>query len=40
MIGKILDVYVDERIEEEPFLHCVRRIGIAPFKQRVYASAG
>ncbi len=40
VIGKILTVYVDERIEAEPFLHCVRRIGIAPFKERVYANAG
>lgn len=40
VIEQILDVYVDRRIEEEPFLHCVRRIGIAPFKERVYANAG
>ena len=40
VIEQILDVYVDRRIEEEPFLHCVRRIGISPFKERVYANAG
>ena len=40
VIGKILDVYLDQRIDEEPFLHCVRRVGIAPFKERVYAKAG
>ena len=40
VIEQILDVYVDRRIEQEPFLHCVRRIGIMPFKERVYANAG
>ena len=40
VIEQILDVYVDRRIEAEPFLHCVRRIGITPFKERVYARAG
>ena len=39
VIGQILDVYVDRRIEEEPFLSCFRRIGMQPFKERVYARA-
>ena len=39
VVEQILDVYVDRRIEEEPFLDCFRRIGIAPFKERVYAGA-
>ncbi|AXK39549.1 nitrite/sulfite reductase [Crenobacter cavernae] len=37
VIEKILSVYVDTRTEEERFLDTVRRIGIIPFKERVYA---
>ncbi len=40
VIEKLLDVYVGNRFEGEPFLHTVRRIGVAPFKERVYADAG
>ncbi len=36
-IGSILDVFVEQREGDEPFLDCVRRIGIGPFKQRVYS---
>jgi len=32
-------VYVEERAEGERFLDCYRRIGIQPFKERVYADA-
>ena len=38
-IATILDTYTALRIEDEPFLHCYRRIGIAPFKEKVYANA-
>jgi len=38
VIGKLLDVYVEERQEDEPFLETYRRIGITLFKERVYAS--
>ncbi len=38
-IATILDTYTALRIEDEPFLHCYRRIGIAPFKEKVYAHA-
>jgi len=38
-IGEILDVYVENRNEEEPFLDTYRRIGIEPFKARVYDKA-
>jgi sulfite reductase (NADPH) hemoprotein beta-component len=38
-IATILDTYVDQRIEDESFLHCFRRVGIAPFKEKVYADA-
>ncbi|SET26148.1 sulfite reductase (NADPH) hemoprotein beta-component [Marinobacter segnicrescens] len=37
VIEKIINVYVDNRTEEEEFLDTYRRIGIAPFKERVYA---
>ena len=40
VIEGILDVFVQERRDAEPFLHCVRRIGIEPFRQRAYANAG
>ena len=38
-IATILDTYVALRIEDESFLHCFRRLGIAPFKEKVYANA-
>ena len=36
VIEEILAVYVDNRLDGEPFLHTVRRIGIEPFKAHVY----
>jgi sulfite reductase (NADPH) hemoprotein beta-component len=38
VIGKLIDTYVDTRHEEERFIDTVKRVGIAPFKQRVYGS--
>jgi sulfite reductase (NADPH) hemoprotein beta-component len=38
-IARILDVYVERREEGEDFLSVVRRIGVEPFKERVYAKA-
>ena len=37
-IAKLLDVYTERRVEAERFVDTYRRIGIEPFKQRVYAS--
>jgi sulfite reductase (NADPH) hemoprotein beta-component len=37
-IARLLDVYVEERREAERFLDTVRRLGIKPFKERVYAA--
>ena len=37
VIEKIIAVYVDKRLEGESFLGTVQRIGIDPFKERVYA---
>ncbi|OUR65225.1 sulfite reductase [Methylophaga sp. 42_25_T18] len=36
-VSTLLDVYVEQREQDEPFLATVRRIGIDPFKERVYA---
>ncbi|MCE9684213.1 nitrite/sulfite reductase [Halomonas alkalisoli] len=37
VIDKVLKVYVEQRHEDEPFLDTYRRIGLKPFKERVYA---
>ncbi|WP_192037020.1 nitrite/sulfite reductase [Halomonas sp. YLGW01] len=37
VIDKVLNVYVESRHEDERFLDTYRRIGIKPFKERVYA---
>jgi sulfite reductase (NADPH) hemoprotein beta-component len=37
-LNTILKVYVDHRLEEESFLNTVKRIGIEPFKEQVYAN--
>ena len=38
VIEKIIGVYVEQRTEDEQFLDTFRRIGIDPFKERVYAA--
>ncbi|CAE6703616.1 nitrite/sulfite reductase [Candidatus Nitrotoga fabula] len=38
VIDRILQVYLRERLEEEPFIDTVRRIGVEPFKEWVYAT--
>ena len=38
VVAKVLDVYVENRTQEEQFIDTYRRIGIEPFKERVYAS--
>jgi len=39
VIATILDVYVKQRLDdEESFLNMVQRVGIEPFKERVYAN--
>jgi sulfite reductase (NADPH) hemoprotein beta-component len=38
-IEKILDVYVQQRSEEESFAAVIKRIGLEPFKEYVYASS-
>lgn len=38
-IEQLLNVYIENRLEEESFLSTYRRIGIEKFKERVYGSA-
>jgi sulfite reductase (NADPH) hemoprotein beta-component len=37
-IARLLEVYVERRGPEERFLDTVRRLGVQPFKERVYAA--
>jgi len=37
-IARLLEVYVERRRSDERFLDTVRRIGVKPFKERVYAA--
>ena len=39
MIRTILDVYVEARKPDETFLNCFPRIGIEPFKEKIYATS-
>ncbi len=39
VVSRIVDVYVARRHEGEPFIDTVRRVGLGPFKERVYAVA-
>ncbi|HEV2609117.1 MAG TPA: nitrite/sulfite reductase [Noviherbaspirillum sp.] len=38
VIDRILKVYLKERVEDERFIDTARRIGVAPFKEFVYAT--
>lgn len=38
VIEKLIAVYVEQRTEEERFIDTYQRIGIDPFKERVYAA--
>ena len=38
VIAKLIDTYIDTRTEDERFVDTVQRVGIAPFKERVYGS--
>ena len=38
VIEKIIGVYLEQRTEDERFIDTFRRIGIEPFKERVYAA--
>ena len=38
VIARLIDTYIDQRHADERFIDTVRRIGIEPFKERVYAT--
>ncbi len=38
VIERLLQVYVRDRIEDERFIDTARRVGVAPFKEHVYAT--
>ena len=38
VIERLLEVYVRDRIEDERFIDTARRLGVAPFKEHVYAT--
>ncbi|MBC7499185.1 MAG: nitrite/sulfite reductase [Herminiimonas sp.] len=38
VIERLLQVYVRDRIEDERFIDTTRRLGVAPFKEHVYAT--
>lgn len=38
VVQKLIDIYVDNRTPEEHFIDTFERIGMAPFKERVYAA--
>lgn len=37
VIERIIDTFVANRIEDERFIETYNRIGMTPFKERVYA---
>ena len=37
VVQKLIDVYINERTPEERFIDTARRLGVAPFKAKVYA---
>lgn len=37
VVEQIIEVYVEQRRDDEPFIDTVERLGLAPFKERVYA---
>ena len=39
VIKKIIEVYLNNRYEEEIFIDCVSRIGLDPFKKHVYQNS-
>src|SRR5207249_1121493 len=39
VVARLIDVYIERRRDDEHFIDTVRRLGIEPFKERVYAAA-
>jgi len=38
VVARLIDTYIDHRHADERFIDTVRRIGVDPFKERVYAT--
>ena len=38
VVQKLINVYLENRTPEERFIDTYERIGMAPFKERVYAA--
>jgi sulfite reductase (NADPH) hemoprotein beta-component len=38
VVEKLIETYLELRHEDELFVDTVQRVGIAPFKERVYAA--
>lgn len=38
VVSRIIETFVEHRIEDERFIDTFARIGVAPFKERVYAN--
>ncbi|HKU85889.1 MAG TPA: nitrite/sulfite reductase [Casimicrobiaceae bacterium] len=39
VVARLIDTYIERRHDDERFIDTVRRIGVDPFKERVYATA-
>jgi sulfite reductase (NADPH) hemoprotein beta-component len=39
VVSRLIEVYVEKRHQDERFIDTVRRVGLEPFKERVYAAA-
>ena len=39
VVARLIEVYIERRHEDERFIDTVRRLGVDPFKERVYATA-
>ena len=39
VIERLIETYIDLRREDERFVDTVHRVGLDPFKERVYATA-
>jgi sulfite reductase (NADPH) hemoprotein beta-component len=37
VVAKLIDTFVEHRLDDERFIDTYQRIGMAPFKERVYA---
>ena len=38
VVSKLIEIFVEQRVDGENFIDTYQRIGMAPFKERVYAS--